>query len=163
MNEAVRDQFGVWHVCYSIHSSKEELEWALQLLVPRWAISTTPSCRAMELDFVKKHCFGNQVASNDPIWKLLQMWMYHSMALVVLLWLRSTPKLMLNQFEPVKSIVLSTNNDPPQIAADKVEELSFQEEAEVKCHNSESKTGQILDYNIRSQWIKKLKFITMLL
>ena len=52
---------------------------------------------------------------------------------------------------------------PPQIAADKVEELSFQEEAEVKCHNSESKTGQILDYNIRSQWIKKLKFITMLL
>ena len=60
-------------------------------------------------------------------------------------------------------IVLSTNNDPPQIAADKVEELSFQEEAEVKCHNSESKTGQILDYNIRSQWIKKLKFITMLL
>ena len=30
---------------------------------------------------------------------------------------------------------------PPQIAADKVEELSFQEEAEVKCHNSESKTG----------------------
>ena len=43
MNEAVRDQFGVWHVCYSIHSSKEELEWALQLLVPRWAISTTPS------------------------------------------------------------------------------------------------------------------------
>ena len=66
-------------------------------------------------------------------------------------------------FSLEEPIVLSTNNDPPQIAADKVEELSLQEEAEVKCHNSESKTGQILDYNIRSQWIKKLKFITMLL
>ena len=73
MNEAVRDQFGVWHVCYSTHSSKEELEWALQLLVPKWLVSTTPSCREMELDFVKKHCFGNQVAPNDPIWKLLDI------------------------------------------------------------------------------------------
>lgn len=75
LNEAVRDQFGVWHVCYSIHSSKEELEWALQLLVPKRVVSTTPSCRAMELDYVKKHCFGTQVASNDPIWKLLDITM----------------------------------------------------------------------------------------
>ena len=67
MNEAVKDQFGVRHVCYSIHSSKEELEWTLQLLVPKWVVSTTPSCSAMELDFVKKHCFGNQVAPSDPI------------------------------------------------------------------------------------------------
>ena len=27
----------------------------------------------MELDFVKKHCFGNQVAPNGPIWKLLDI------------------------------------------------------------------------------------------
>ena len=79
MNEAVRDQFGVWHVCYSTHSSKEELEWALQLLVPKWFVSTTPSCREMELDFVKKHCFGNKVAPNDPIWKLLDIAMEGSL------------------------------------------------------------------------------------
>ena len=62
MNEAVRDQFGVWHVCYSIHSSKEELEWALQLLVPKWVVSTTPCCRAMELDFVKKYSLQKMLA-----------------------------------------------------------------------------------------------------
>nr|POF20246.1 5' exonuclease apollo [Quercus suber] len=37
--------------------------------------------------------------------------------------------------------VASINNNPPQISANKVEEFSFQEEAEVKCHKSESKTG----------------------
>ncbi|KAJ1401271.1 Ribonuclease Z/Hydroxyacylglutathione hydrolase-like [Sesbania bispinosa] len=73
MNEAVKDQFGVWHVCYSIHSSKEELEWALQLLAPRWVVSTTPSCRAMELDYVKKHCFNSKVALNNSMLKLLDM------------------------------------------------------------------------------------------
>ncbi|GMY12475.1 5' exonuclease Apollo isoform X1 [Fagus crenata] len=127
MNEAVRDQFGVWHVCYSIHSSKEELEWALQLLVPKWVVSTTPTCRAMELDFVKKHCFGNKLASNDPTWKLLDITTEASPSLDV----------------SVKgSKVVSINIDPPQIAADKVEECSFQEDAEVKCQNSESKTTE---------------------
>ncbi|KAA8531073.1 hypothetical protein F0562_005782 [Nyssa sinensis] len=72
-NEAVRDQFGVWHVCYSMHSSREELEWALQLLAPKRVVSTTPSCRAMELDYVNKHCFGTQLASDDPLWKLLDI------------------------------------------------------------------------------------------
>ena len=38
-------------------------------------------------------------------------------------------------------IVASINSNPPQISANKVEEFSFQEEAEVKCHKSESKTG----------------------
>ena len=38
-------------------------------------------------------------------------------------------------------IVASINNNPPQISASKVEEFSFQEETEVKCHKSESKTG----------------------
>ncbi|XP_027361532.1 5' exonuclease Apollo isoform X2 [Abrus precatorius] len=73
MNEAVKDQFGVWHVCYSMHSSKEELEWALQLLAPRWVVSTTPSCRAMELDYVKKHCFNSKGALNNSVRKLLDM------------------------------------------------------------------------------------------
>lgn len=71
--QAVRDLYGVWHVCYSIHSSREELEWALQLLAPKWVVSTTPSCRAMELDYVKKHCFINQQDFNDSLWKLLDI------------------------------------------------------------------------------------------
>ncbi|MED6149381.1 hypothetical protein PIB30_061841 [Stylosanthes scabra] len=73
ISEAVVDQFGVWHVCYSMHSSKEELEWALQLLAPKWVVSTTPSCRAMELDYVKKHCFKSKAAQSSSIWKLLDM------------------------------------------------------------------------------------------
>lgn len=73
MNEAIRDQFGVWHVCYSMHSSREELEWALQLLAPKWVISTTPSCMAMELDYVKKYCFTARLSPNDPLWKLLDI------------------------------------------------------------------------------------------
>ncbi|KAJ4715330.1 DNA repair metallo-beta-lactamase family protein [Melia azedarach] len=71
-NEAVRDQFGVWHVCYSMHSSREELEWALELLAPKRVVSTTPTCRAMELDYVRKHCFS-RITSDDPIWKLLDI------------------------------------------------------------------------------------------
>ncbi|TKY73833.1 5' exonuclease Apollo [Spatholobus suberectus] len=73
MDEAVKDQFGVWHVCYSMHSSKEELEWALELLAPRWVVSTTPSCRALELDYVKKHCFNSEGALNNSMWKLLDV------------------------------------------------------------------------------------------
>ncbi|XP_042517556.1 5' exonuclease Apollo [Macadamia integrifolia] len=71
--EAEKDSFGVWHVCYSIHSSQEELEWSLQLLQPRRVVSTTPSCRAMELDYVKKQCVGATVSSDDHIWKLLDI------------------------------------------------------------------------------------------
>lgn len=51
--EAERDQFGVWHVCYSMHSSQEELEEALAVLNPKEVISTTPSCRATELRYVR--------------------------------------------------------------------------------------------------------------
>lgn len=72
-SRAVRDQFGVWHICYSMHSSREELEWAMQILAPKRVVSTTPSCRAMELDYVKKNCFGTQLASDDPLWKLLDI------------------------------------------------------------------------------------------
>lgn len=72
-HEAVRDEFGVWHVCYSIHSSREELEWALQLLMPKRVVSTTTSCRAMELDYARKNCFGARITSDDTLWKLLDI------------------------------------------------------------------------------------------
>lgn len=72
-NEAIKDQFGVWHVCYSMHSSREELEWTLKLLAPERVISTTPSCRSMELDYVRKHCFDSKISSDDPLWKLLDI------------------------------------------------------------------------------------------
>ncbi|KAL6551967.1 hypothetical protein OROGR_008121 [Orobanche gracilis] len=72
-NQAVRDIFGVWHVCYSIHSSREELECALQLLAPKWVVSTTSSCRAIELDYVMKHYFSKQRAFSDSLHKLLDI------------------------------------------------------------------------------------------
>ncbi|KAL2241251.1 5' exonuclease Apollo [Sesamum indicum] len=72
-DHAVRDPYGVWHICYSIHSSRDELEWALQLLAPKWVVSTTPSCRAMELDYVKKNCFNNQQAFSHSLQKLLDI------------------------------------------------------------------------------------------
>ncbi|KAG8501731.1 hypothetical protein CXB51_004640 [Gossypium anomalum] len=72
-NEATKDQFGIWHVCYSMHSSREELEWALKLLALKRVVSTTPSCRAMELDYVRKHCFDSYINSDDSLWKLLDI------------------------------------------------------------------------------------------
>ncbi|XVF16978.1 hypothetical protein REPUB_Repub10bG0077400 [Reevesia pubescens] len=72
-NEAIKDQFGVWHVCYSMHSSREELNWALKLLAPKRVVSTTPSCRALELDYVRKYCFDSKISSDDPLWKLLDI------------------------------------------------------------------------------------------
>ncbi|CAN8312535.1 unnamed protein product [Cochlearia groenlandica] len=72
-NEAARDEFGIWHVCYSMHSSKEELESAMQLLTPKWVVSTVPSCRAMELNYVKKNCFISRFSPDDPFWKLLDI------------------------------------------------------------------------------------------
>ncbi|KAK4393777.1 5' exonuclease Apollo [Sesamum angolense] len=72
-DQAVRDPYGVWHICYSIHSSRDELEWALQLLAPKWVVSTTPSCRAMELDYVKTNCFNNQQAFSRSLQKLLDI------------------------------------------------------------------------------------------
>ncbi|RRT37049.1 hypothetical protein B296_00049686 [Ensete ventricosum] len=70
--EAARDEFGVWHVCHSTHSSREELEWALQFLQPKWVISTTPPSRAMDLDYVKNHCYKTHLSSDDPLWKLFK-------------------------------------------------------------------------------------------
>ncbi|KAD1079230.1 hypothetical protein E3N88_43325 [Mikania micrantha] len=51
----------------------DELEWALQLLRPRWVVSTTPECRAMELGYVKRHCSYGNLAPDDPLWKLLDI------------------------------------------------------------------------------------------
>lgn len=72
-SEAVKDEFGLWHVCYSMHSSREELESAMQLLSPKWVVSTVPSCRAMELNYVKKNCFISRFSPDDPFWKLLDI------------------------------------------------------------------------------------------
>nr|CAD1818187.1 unnamed protein product [Ananas comosus var. bracteatus] len=71
--EAERDEFGVWHVCFSMHSSREELECALQFLRPEWVISTTPPCLAMELSYVKKHCYKTKLTPDDPLWKLFKL------------------------------------------------------------------------------------------
>ncbi|CAN6901197.1 unnamed protein product [Brassica oleracea] len=56
-----------------MHSSREELESAMRVLSPRWVVSTVPSCRAMELDYVKKNCFISRFSSDDPFWKLLDI------------------------------------------------------------------------------------------
>ncbi|KAL3698166.1 hypothetical protein R1sor_012242 [Riccia sorocarpa] len=46
---AEKDQYGVWHVCYSAHSSRSELERAMEVLWPKEVISTTPHCHAKEV------------------------------------------------------------------------------------------------------------------
>lgn len=51
--QAERDPFGIWHVCYSMHSSQEELEAFLLKLRPRQVVSTTPNCKATELSYVQ--------------------------------------------------------------------------------------------------------------
>ncbi|KAL3528078.1 hypothetical protein ACH5RR_012734 [Cinchona calisaya] len=78
--QAVRDMSGVWHVCYSMHSSREELKWALQLLAPKWVVSTTPSCRAMELEYVKKHCFNTRKTLDNFHFELVDINMQDSSA-----------------------------------------------------------------------------------
>ncbi|KAL6840170.1 hypothetical protein ACP4OV_029980 [Aristida adscensionis] len=72
LTEAEQDEFGIWHVCFSIHSSRDELEQALQLLQPRWVISTTPPCFAIELSYVKKNCFKTRLTADDPLWKIFR-------------------------------------------------------------------------------------------
>lgn len=71
LTEPMRDEFGVWHVCLSMHSSREELEQALGILKPKWVVSTTPPCMAVDLSYVKKNCALSRFAPDDPIWKLL--------------------------------------------------------------------------------------------
>jgi len=71
LTEPMRDELGVWHVCLSMHSSREELEQALGILKPKWVVSTTPPCMAMDLSYVKKNCSLSRFGPDDPIWKLL--------------------------------------------------------------------------------------------
>lgn len=73
LTEPMRDGFGVWHVCLSMHSSREELDQAVELLQPKWVVSTTPPCLAMDLAYVKKHCFLSRLGPDVPLWKLLGM------------------------------------------------------------------------------------------
>ncbi|TVU04204.1 hypothetical protein EJB05_50230, partial [Eragrostis curvula] len=54
-----------------MHSSREELEQALGILQPRWVVSTMPSCIAMDLSYVKKHCSLSRLCPDDPVWKLI--------------------------------------------------------------------------------------------
>ncbi|GJN12637.1 hypothetical protein PR202_ga30932 [Eleusine coracana subsp. coracana] len=67
----MRDELGVWHVCLSMHSSRDELEQAFEVLRPRWVVSTTPLVMAMDLSYVKKHCSLSRFRADDSIWKLL--------------------------------------------------------------------------------------------
>jgi DNA cross-link repair 1A protein len=71
LTEAMRDEFGVWHVCLSMHSSQDELEQALGILKPKWVVSTTPPCMAVDLSYVRKHCSLSRFGPDDPLWKLL--------------------------------------------------------------------------------------------
>ncbi|CAO2177499.1 unnamed protein product [Urochloa humidicola] len=71
LTEPMRDEFGVWHVCLSMHSSREELEQALEIIKPKWVVSTTPPCMAVDLSYVRKHCALSRFGPDDPIWKLL--------------------------------------------------------------------------------------------
>ena len=71
LTEPMRDELGVWHVCLSMHSSREELEQALGILKPKWVVSTTPPCMAMDLSYVKKNCSLSRFGPDDPIRKLL--------------------------------------------------------------------------------------------
>ncbi|KAF3341008.1 protein artemis [Carex littledalei] len=73
LTEAVKDEIGIWHVCYSMHSSRHELEWALRHIKPKWVVSTTPPCLAMDLAYVKKHCFKTRLEADDPVWKLFKL------------------------------------------------------------------------------------------
>lgn len=56
-----------------MHSSRHELEWALRHLKPKWVVSTTPPCLAMDLAYVKKHCFKTRLEAGDPVWKLFKI------------------------------------------------------------------------------------------
>ncbi|KAF0899613.1 hypothetical protein E2562_020804 [Oryza meyeriana var. granulata] len=69
LTEPMRDEFGVWHICFSMHSSREELEQALRFIQPKWVNSTTPKGMAVELSYVKKHCFAYRLRNDEMIKK----------------------------------------------------------------------------------------------
>jgi|UniRef100_A0A804Q3S1 DNA cross-link repair 1A protein len=61
LTEAMCDELGVWHVCLSMHSSREELEQALGILKPKWVVYTMSSCMVVDLSYVRKQCSLSQV------------------------------------------------------------------------------------------------------
>jgi DNA cross-link repair 1A protein len=61
------DELGVWHVCLSMHSSREELDQALGILNPKWVISTTPPCMVVDRSYVRKHCSLSRFEPDDPL------------------------------------------------------------------------------------------------
>lgn len=65
LTEAEQDDSGVWHICFSYHSSLDELEQALQILQPQWVISTTPPNFANELSYVKKRCLAPRTQGHN--------------------------------------------------------------------------------------------------
>jgi DNA cross-link repair 1A protein len=67
LTEAEQDDYGVWHICFSIHSSRDELEQALQILQPQWVISTTPPNFANELSYVRERCLARTPQENVPV------------------------------------------------------------------------------------------------
>lgn len=67
LTEAEQDDSGVWHICFSIHSSRDELEQALQILQPQWVISTTPPNFANELSYVRERCLARTPQQNVPV------------------------------------------------------------------------------------------------
>ncbi|CAM0958402.1 unnamed protein product [Alopecurus aequalis] len=68
LTEAEQDDSGVWHICFSNHSSRDELEQALQILQPQWVISTTPAANfANELGYVKTRCLAHTTQENVAV------------------------------------------------------------------------------------------------
>ncbi|KAG0476582.1 hypothetical protein HPP92_012957 [Vanilla planifolia] len=119
--EAVSDEFGVWHVRYSIHSSREELDWALQLLQPKWVISTTPTYRAMELNYVKKHCYKTCIRPDDPIWKLFKSGSGKSLSSSIPTTLEASRKADARSSEVLKFSMECSITDAKELASDSLE------------------------------------------
>ncbi|KAM3245011.1 hypothetical protein ACQJBY_056382 [Aegilops geniculata] len=65
LTEAEQDG-NVWRVCFSNHSSSNELEQALQLLQPQWVISTTPPNFASELSYVRRRYLSHTTQGHAP-------------------------------------------------------------------------------------------------
>ncbi|XBI49943.1 hypothetical protein VPH35_113424 [Triticum aestivum] len=65
LTEAEQDG-NVWRVCFSNHSSGNELEPALQLLQPQWVVSTTPPNLASELSYVRRRYLSHTTQGHAP-------------------------------------------------------------------------------------------------
>ncbi|KAJ3678068.1 hypothetical protein LUZ60_001871 [Juncus effusus] len=73
LTEALQDEIGIHHICFSIHSSRDELESFLELLQPKWVVSTTPPNFAMDLSYVRRNCYTTRLRLDDPLWRILRL------------------------------------------------------------------------------------------